>query len=106
MLVRFVSSETGEILMFSEAAGPLLRAVNKECTARGTFTVAEMMPAALLLREAVARGESATPDDEAEGAVEKPVALRSRAWPLIDMLERTSKGGLKANIVWDASAPF
>jgi hypothetical protein len=106
MLVRFLSSETGEILMFSEGAGPLLRAINKECTARGTFTVAEMMPAALLLREAVARGESVTPSAEEEGAAEKPVALRSRAWPLIDMLERTSKGGAKANIVWDAAAPF
>jgi hypothetical protein len=54
----------------------------------------------------VARGESVTPSAEEEGAAEKPVALRSRAWPLIDMLERTSKGGAKANIVWDAAAPF
>lgn len=105
MLVKFLSSETGEILMFSEAAGPLLRAINKECTARGTFTLVEMMPAATLLREAVARGESGAPDDE-EGGVDKPVAMRSRAWPLIDMLERTSKGGAKANIVWEAAAAF
>lgn len=34
------------------------------------------------------------------------VAISQRAWPLIDMLERTSKGGPKANIVWEAAADF
>jgi len=105
MLVKFLSSETGELLMFAEAAGPLLRAINKECTARGTFTLEEMLPAATRLREAVARGLSPTSDDDADGA-EKPVAMGPRAWPLIDMLERTSKGGARANIVWEATAPF
>lgn len=106
MLVTFISSETGELLMFSEVAGTLLRAVGKECTARGTFTREQMMPAAKTLREAVARGEGELPDDEAEANGEKPVAMRSRAWPLIDMLERTSEGGAHANIVWQAAAAF
>ena len=34
MLVRFLSSETGEILMFAEAARTLLQAIGKETTAR------------------------------------------------------------------------
>jgi hypothetical protein len=34
------------------------------------------------------------------------VTLGPRAWPLIDMLERSSKGGAKANIVWKAAADF
>jgi hypothetical protein len=34
------------------------------------------------------------------------VALGPRAWPLIDMLERSSKGGAHANIVWEAAADF
>ncbi len=106
MLVKFLSSETGELLMFSEAAGTLLRAIGKECTARGTFTREQMMPAAKMLREAVARGEGDLPEDEADAGGEKPVALRSRAWPLVDMLERTSQGGAKANIVWEAAAAF
>ena len=49
MLVKFLSSETGELIMFSEAAGPLLRAIDKECTARGTFTREQMLPAATLV---------------------------------------------------------
>ena len=107
MLVKFISSETGELMMFAEMAGPLLRAIGKETSRRGTFTREEMLPAATLLRQAVARGEASdnkAPDDD-EGA-EEGVALGPRAWPLIDMLERTAKGGPQANILWEAAADF
>jgi hypothetical protein len=110
MLVRFLSSETGELLMFAEAARPLLQALGKDTTARGTFTQAEMASAAQVLREAVKRAEAPPPDDEEldETGKKKPpvVAMSQRAWPLIDMLDRTSRGGPKANIVWEASADF
>jgi len=107
MLVKFVSSETGELMMFAEMAGTLLRAVGKETSRRGTFTRDEMQPAATVLREAVARGEASdnkAPDDG--GEAEEGVALGPRAWPLIDMLERTAKGGPHANILWEAAADF
>lgn len=107
MLVKFISSETGELMMFAEMAGTLLRAVGKETSRRGTFTREEMLPAATRLREAVARGEAVdnkAPDDD-EGA-EQGVALGPRAWPLIDMLERTAKGRAQANILWEAAADF
>lgn len=111
MLVRFYSSETGELLMFAEAARPLLQALGKATTARGTFTVAEMAGAANTLREAVKQADAPPPPDDDErdetGKKKEPVvALSQRAWPLIDMLERTSKGGPKANIVWEAAADF
>lgn len=110
MLVRFLSSETGEILMFAEAARALLQALGKATTARGTFTQAEMAPAARTLREAVKRAEAPTQNDEEldeTGKKKEPVvALSQRAWPLIDMLERTAQGGPKANIVWEASGDF
>lgn len=107
MLVKFLSSETGELMMFAEMAGTLLRAVGKETGRRGTFTRDEMLPAAKLLRDAVARGEASdnkAPDDDEGG--EPAVALGPRAWPLIDMLERTTKGGPQANILWEAAADF
>jgi hypothetical protein len=105
MLVKFISSETGELMMFADMAAQLLRAVGKETLRRGTFTRDEMLPAAKVLREAVARGEASagkTGDDDNDA----PVALGPRAWPLIDMLERSSKGGAHANIVWEAAADF
>ena len=108
MLVKFVSSETGELMMFADMASTLLRAVGKETGRRGTFTREEMLPAAKLRREAVARGEASTGkvDDDDDDSKESPVALGPRAWPLIDMLERSSKGGAHANIVWEAAADF
>lgn len=109
MLVRFESSITGEILMFADVAKVLLGILNKATSAKGTFTQAEMAAAAETLRQAVS-GE-ATPaesDEEDETGSRKVVAvgLKQRAWPLVDMLERTAKGGPKANIVWEASADF
>lgn len=106
MLVKFISSQSGELLMFAEVARTLLQAVGKETTRRGTFTHDEMQPAADRLRQAVARGEAAgqpPPEDDGE---ESQVTLGPRAWPFIEMLERTAKGGPKANIVWEAAADF
>ncbi|HLO64024.1 MAG TPA: DUF1840 domain-containing protein [Azonexus sp.] len=109
MLVRFVSSETGEILMFADAARSLLQVLGKETTAKGAFLPDEMPVAAQTLREAASRAEAPPVDDEldADGKKKEPViALGQRAWPLIDMLERTARGGAKANIVWEAATDF
>lgn len=109
MLVRFISSETGEILMFAEAASSLLQAIGKETTAKGAFLPDEMLAAAQTLRDAVARAEAPPVEDEVgpDGKKKEPVvALGQRAWPLIDMLERTASRGGKANIVWEAPAAF
>ncbi|WP_428826165.1 DUF1840 domain-containing protein [Azonexus sp. IMCC34842] len=108
MLVRFDSSETGEILMFADAAKDLLQAIGKETTARGAFTQAEMAGAAELLRQAVKRAEGPPPEDveDANGKKVPVVVFGQRAWPLIDMLERTARGGAKANIVWEAASDF
>lgn len=105
MLVKFISSESGELMMFAEVARELLRAAGKPCTARGAFTVDEMLPAAAALRRAVGRAE-APPAKEDEPEDDKPIALGRRAWPFIDMLERTARGGERANIVWEAPADF
>ena len=105
MLVTFVSSEAGEFMAFADVAGQILRACGKPTTARGAFTVDEMPAAAERLRQAIARGEAgAAPAEESEDG--PPVTLSSRAWPFIEMLERTARGGPKANIVWTAAADF
>ena len=107
MLVRFVSSETGEVMMFSDTARILLSAIGKQCTAKGTFTRAEMLPAANALRQAFDGDEAAASSETEPGEEqERPVGMHRRAWPLIDMLERTAKGDADANIVWRAAADF
>jgi len=109
MLIRFYSSETGELLMFADAAKVLLQMMGKETSARGTFVQPEMQAAADVLRQAVQSEVSppvADEDEDEERPLDRPVGLNSRAWPLIDMLERTSRGGPKANIIWEAPGPF
>lgn len=112
MLVQFESSETAEVLMFAETARVLLQLVGKETTARGVFTQPEMLAAAAALRQATKEAPD-LPDDEEEvesgtGAKRKEpmVSLRQRAWPLIDMLERTARAGTGASIVWAAPEDF
>lgn len=103
MLVKFVSSESGELIMFAEVARQILSILGKDCTALGAFTVDEMADAARRLKAAVAAGQAGGGEDE-EGNP-RPT-LSQRAWPLIDMLERTAKGGSKANILWEAARDF
>jgi hypothetical protein len=108
MLIRFYSSETGELLMFAEVAKTLLQKIGKETTARGAFAQPEMQAAADTLRQVLQSEVQAPDDDEDEErpVVERPVSLNSRAWPLIDMLERTGRAGPKANIIWEAPSAF
>jgi hypothetical protein len=111
MLVRFLSSETGELLMYADSAGALLRILGKATTARGSFLQSEMQAAALVLRQAVQESEQAgqapvEDDDENVHFMDKPVVLGQRAWPFIDMLERTGRAGPKANILWEAAGDF
>lgn len=113
MIVTFTSSETGQLIMFAEVARVLLQALGKETTARGVFTRDEMAPAAAALRQAVARaaeppaasGENKE-DGESETGKEPVITLGQRAWPFIDMLERSGRGSRDANIVWQAAADF
>ncbi|WP_412478459.1 DUF1840 family protein [Azonexus sp. IMCC34839] len=112
MLVRFDSSETAEVLMYAETARMLLQTVGKETTARGTFTQPEMAPAAAALRAEAQRAPRPSEDDEEEidEAIGKrkgiQVGFSQRAWPLIDMLERTAQSGPDAYIIWEAADAF
>lgn len=114
MIVRFESSHTGEVLMFASVAKTLLDCIGKESGRRGVLTQPEMLPAARRLQEAVCQAAAAAPpaEDEEEADVvpgkrkEIPVSLGQRAWPLIDMLERTARGGPDAHVLWEAPEDF
>jgi hypothetical protein len=119
MLVFFRSSEAGEVLMMSDAARPLLKAMGKRCTARGVIVKSEIP----LLVETLTRFLQEQPDlrkkekkpaeiederddlDEREARPE-PVSLRQRAWPLIQMLNRTAQARKEGQVIWEAAADF
>lgn len=112
MIVQFDSTETAEVLMFAETAKVLLEIIGKETTARGVITQPEMLEAAGRLQAAVDASLSAAaaapePDEEEAQKPREPiVGLSQRAWPLIDMLQRTAHTGPEAHIVWRADSAF
>lgn len=112
MLVRFKSSETGEMLMLADVARPLLQAIGKRCQARGVIRRDEMLEAAAALKRYVAAhaAEEAPPDEAAEAELPpmaRPVRLQQRAWPLINMLTRTAHARRSdSHILWEAPADF
>lgn len=106
MLVKFKSTEAGEIMMYADLARALLQAVGKECTARGVFTQSELAGAARTLRDAVEGSETPSSESAEEGNAEPVITFGARAWPLIQMLERTATGDEKAHILWQAASDF
>lgn len=112
MLVKFISSESGEMVMMADVAGPLLKAMGKACTARGVITQAEMLPAIGALNHYLDAMTSAehplSEEEEAEiPPMARPVGIKQRAWPFLQMLGRTAHASKQpGQILWEAAADF
>lgn len=117
MLVKFNSSKAGNMVMFAETARRLFEVMGKEGTARGVFTLEQLPDAIDRLRQAVAeeKAAGATADsaragedgqEEAAAGVREPisVSLSQRAYPLIELMERTVRE--KGYLVWEAAQDF
>jgi hypothetical protein len=108
MLVKFHSSSSGEILMFAEAARPILEALGKERTARGVIMQNELEAVIARLEEVLARwrgerrGEADSGDKGDDAAPQ--VSLAQRAVPFLELLQRTRADD--GYVMWDAAADF
>ncbi|MGB4467920.1 MAG: DUF1840 family protein [Azovibrio sp.] len=111
MLVKFISSETGEMVMKEDTARPLLKAMGKACSAQGVITKGEMQPAVEALKRYLSACSGQEPKLSAEEeagipAMDRPVGMQQRAWPLINMLNRTAHAKKESHILWEAAADF
>lgn len=108
MLVKFNSSTAGEILMFADAARRLLEIAGKERTARGVFTKEQLPAAIACLRRAVSEekplAHEENLDEDEERRAPPPVGLAQRAYPLIELMERTLKDD--GYLLWEAPQDF
>lgn len=114
MLVKFVSTESGELFMNSDLAALVLHTLGKSCSARGVITYEQIAPALAALHAL----SQATPElkdnqdnkeaeeDGKETPQEPPVRLQARLWPVLQMLERTQKGKPDGFILWEAAKDF
>ncbi|HQC80434.1 MAG TPA: DUF1840 domain-containing protein, partial [Accumulibacter sp.] len=108
---KFISSTSGQIMMFSPVARQLLEILGKDCDARGVFTTEQLPDAIRRLRQA-----SATPDNQAQASPpagseaeggdsgEPPVGLGQRAFPMIELFERTLAD--EGYVLWEAPGSF
>jgi hypothetical protein len=110
MLVKFLSSTDGQLLMFADVAAPILRHLGKSPAPRGVLAADELpaLLAALIgLRDGTPGGEPLPGDAHAAAAAaahEIPVSLRQRVAPLIDLLQRTVDD--EGYVLWEAPEDF
>ena len=132
MLVRLTSSTSGEVVMLAEHLRGLLEVLDKDCTARGIFTLEQLPPTIAKLKTLVEAdrqaahlyeqakiqaenqagkmaGEAAENEVEEEAeddetADETPIWLGQRAVPLLHLMERTLRE--KGFILWQADRDF
>jgi len=116
MLYKFKSKATADLIMLEPNGKQILRIIGKGPSPKGILEVAEMPSAIEALRQAVQQEEDTqaqanaqnTKDAEdkkdtkiaTDGGQERPVSLRQRAAPFIEMLQRAHKAG--KDIVWGA----
>ena len=122
MLYKFKSKATADLIMLEPNGKQILRIIGKEAATKGILEVLEMPRAIEALRQAVQQEEDTRAQldaqnvngsvdtketketKETKGAVtsgqERPVSLRQRAAPFIDMLQRAHKAN--KDVVWGA----
>jgi len=109
MLVTFSSKAGADILMLSQHAAPLLRIMGKlngtELPLRGVFMPEHMAQTIQLLEVAVNAAPAPSEDHEASpDAFSRPVGLRQRAFPLLDLLKRAKEKNLP--VLWQTGSAW
>jgi hypothetical protein len=119
MLYKFKSKATADLIMLEPNGKQILRIIGKEPAHKGILEVAEMPRAIEALRQAVQQEEDTQAQLDAQNlsssadtkdtkdskeavtsGQERPVSLRQRAAPFIDMLQRAHKAN--KDVVWGA----
>ena len=119
MLYKFKSKATADLIMLEPNGKQILRIIGKEPAPQGILEVAEMLNAIEALRQAVHQEEDTRAQLDAQNlsgsedtkdtkdskravtsGQERPVSLRQRAAPFIEMLESAHKAN--KDVVWGA----
>ena len=105
MIYKFKSKAAGDVIMMGPSGDDVLRLIGKAPAPKGIIESAAMGAAIAALEAAVAADEAARAQAEREAAAEgrklaprDAITLRQRAWPLVEMMKRSSAAG--ADIVW------
>ncbi|MBK1686501.1 DUF1840 domain-containing protein [Rubrivivax gelatinosus] len=103
MIYKFKSQATGDLIMLGPHGDRVLRLLGREPAPQGIIEVGAMAAAIAALEQAAAeddeaRREAGSEDPGEAARVARQVSLRSRVWPMIQMLRRAHEAG--EPIVW------
>ncbi len=100
MIYKFKCKASGDLIMLEPHGDQVLRLMGREPAGQGIVEVAALPAAIAALEQALARAAAppAAGADDALPPAEQPVALRSRRWPMLDMLKRAQAAGQA--VVW------
>jgi hypothetical protein len=111
MLVTFSSKAGADILMLSQHAKPILQIMGKldgaDLAVRGVFMPEHMAQTIDKLERAIASTPPPDEDDDDDAPkdpITRPVGLRQRAFPLLDLLRRAKE--TNHPVLWEASSPW
>lgn len=103
MSLKFKSQATEDLIMLKVHAQQVLTLIDRDANHPGVLEPKDM-PAALAILKGLPDPpvQPSDADDEEDPAQrpEEPVSLRHRAWPLVQMIERSLDAGLP--ITWGA----
>lgn len=104
MLIRF-DSKVGTFVAMGDIGVELIRMTGHSGDVPGAILGADTAAALQRLKTALAAKPAPPPedDDDDRPKQEPVVTLRQRAWPLIDLLERSAKKG--CDVMWTVEPP-
>lgn len=97
-LITFSSPAGANVLMYAEHARPLLRFAGKdENDPQGIFTAEQLPTAITALQAGIAAAKQQDAPESNDGLPEEHKGftpnLATRAWPLLDLMQRAEKAG-------------
>lgn len=106
MLYKFKSEAGGDVIMLEATGKQVLQVMGKSTDGKGILLPEQMacahaaLEAAIAEEEATAREARAQAKSEDPSSVPKtpPITLRTRAWPLVTLIERSAKA--QVPITW------
>jgi Domain of unknown function (DUF1840) len=99
MLYKFKSDAGGDVIMLEATGRQVLGIIGKGFDAKGILLPEHMPAAKAAIEAAIASEESAgSAADDPEDRANKRISLRTRAWPLVTLIERSLKD--RVPITW------
>jgi hypothetical protein len=99
MLYKFKSDAGGDVIMLEATGRQVLGIIGKGSDAKGILLPGQMVDAKAAIEAAIALEEaSGNTSDESEDQATKRISLRTRAWPLVTLMERSLKADVP--ITW------